>query len=645
MGGGDKKDVRNEINTEQRRVQEQYDKLYSEMEQKRDDYTARSDEERNYLVDSLRGIAESGSGGLRQDVIDNIRGLYGGKNVGFEDSGSGGSGGGGGGYSGSSGNVSDVVGGSNASLFDKPEQYWQNLADTGGVDMEKLRAQIPELENMARTGAFDEGTRQQILDIANELRNFQYDPKAKESIQNTIDQLKDIARTGGYDPEALARIRNDIAGLRQWSDTGGIDPAQLQKLRDAYGFMLEGGMTPEDIERFRGTGFSEFAETGGWNPEQIAEYRNRSTSVIPALYAQQQNEAQRLAAIGGSSPAALAAAQARMARQGAQDLTTASRNAEIDLQGQIREGRRWGIEGLRDTEAMLQERLGANRTAGMSSGNQLELGVGTNRLNAMEAAMRGETTLEQNLAANRLGAGQAAGNLEIDFQNSINDAIQKSLSGAGNLLTNMESAISANRVKAQQIAAEAEARAQQLQQEGMIAGAQGLTTIAAQKAAEARAAAAQAASARAADQANERWWAQFISANERYIGDAQMQGEQNALRNLTQIYGMDPTLQRDMFQGELASDQAGANARLLGIDTQLATSGGGKGMLDWAKFGLGAADSFTGSNSNGSTDNFDWAVRSNPDIYGYMPGNTQIPGGMDPVYGEVIGDPRDRGAY
>lgn len=636
MGGGDRKEVKNEINQEQGRVQGQYDRLYNDMEAKRDEFSTRSNEERDYLTNSLRGINDSGTGGLDSNVIGNIRGLYGGKSVGMDDAAGGGTNGG---FSGNSGSIGGTVAGDQGSQFDKAERKWDHLADTGGVEIDKLRAQIPELENMAKTGAFDPRTKSEIDAIVTQLKNFQYDPQAASSIQNSINGLKSIAADGGYNPEALARIRGDIEALRNAAQTGGIDAGQLNKLRGGYEFMMDGGMSADDQARFRGTGFDEFAQTGGWSPEQQAEFRNRSTSVIPSMYAQGQNEAQRMAAIGGGSPAAMAAAQSRATRQGSQDLATASRNAEVDLQTNIRDGRQWGITGQRDTEEMLQSQLGTNRATGLASGNQLELGVGTNKLSGLEGALKGETNLEQNIAANKIGAGTAAGNMEIDFQNSVNDAVQKSLSGAGNLMANVETAISANRVKAQEAASQAEARAQQLQQEGLIAGAQGLTQIAAQKASEARAASSAAGSARAADQANERWWAQFISSQEQFIGQSGQQGQQNALRNLTQIYGMDPTLPRDSMQVDIAGQQAGANARLLGIDAQNAQ--GGRDWMDWARFGIGAGGAAMDTWGSRNQDmNMDWASGADP--RGNIWDHNTVPGGMNPGQPQFP-DPEGRG--
>ncbi len=587
MGSGNKNDVKNEINTEQQRVNDQFGALYNTMEEKRLATEQRSNAERDILTGTLTPIATSGMGGLDPTVTQNIRNLYGGKTVGYESGTSGGNSNSGGDSSGGSSGGGSAAPVAPVNPWSEPESIYRNMGQTGGIEIEKLRSQVAELENMARTGAIDPAAQGRIQETINQLKNFQFDPAAKARIDSTISQLDEIGRTGGYDPNRLAAIRGDIDSLRSWAQTGGVDADRLASARGNIDFMQGGGISDADLGRWRGTGYDEFARTGGWSDTERADFRDRATSAIPAMYRTQADEAARLTNIQGGGGAGLLAAASRANRQGAQNLATAARDAEIDLGGAVREGRRWGIEGIANTEAAIQERQGANRGIGLTAGNQLELGVGANRISGLTEAARAGTTLEQNIASNRIGANEVAGKLKLDTENAINDAFIRAKQGAGSIEANLEQAISQNRIAAQKAATEAESTAQRLRQEGQLAGAQGLMSVAAQKEAQARAAEASAGAARANDQANERWWAQFVSGNERWIGEQGMQGQQNALRNLTQVYGMDPTLPRDSMQLDIASQQAGATGRLLGIDAQ--NSAGGKDWTDWARFGLGAA--------------------------------------------------------
>jgi len=184
----------------------------------------------------------------------------------------------------------------------------------------------------------------------------------------------------------------------------------------------------------------------------------------------------------------------------------------------------------------------------------------------------------------------------------MNDAFLKSRGDAATLESNMAQAVAANKVKAQEAAATAEGKAQQLRQEGQLAAAQGLLTVAAQKQAAADRASATGAASRAADQANDRWYANFKASNERWIGEQGMQGQQTSQRNQLALYGMDPTLDRDKFGLDIENSWAGNNRGLLGIDAGLASGGGGTDWAKWAQLGLGAGGSALGGSNQDQRD-------------------------------------------
>jgi hypothetical protein len=358
--------------------------------------------------------------------------------------------------------------------------------------------------------------------------------------------------------------------------------------------MNQGGISEADLARWRGTGYDEFARTGGWSDADRADYRDRATSGIPAMFQTNMAEAQRRANIQGGGGAGFLAAAGQQGRQQAQEMATARRDAEIDLGSQVREGRKWGIKGLGDTEAAIQTQYGINRATGLTTGTKFETDIGANRIAGYGEAAKQQAQLEKDISSNRINATQLGGALNVQMQDSINDAFIRAQQGAGTLETNLADAIGKNRVTAQTAAAAAEAKAQQLRQEGQLAGAKGLTEIAAQKAAEAARAQSNANAARANDQANERWWANYIAGNERWIGEQQQQGQQFATNQQRMVLGMDETLDRDRFGADLASQWAGANRGLLGIDAQSNQSQGGGGWTDWARMGLGAASMFSG---------------------------------------------------
>jgi len=589
MAKGDKESSKEAIGTEAGRSNEQYSQLTIEMDQKRREKDEQSKRDRAALSGTLEGMSGT-SGGLDPTVVNNIRGLYGSVQGGSaNDPNAGGSSGGGGGGGGESGGTQTPA----APVEDKwkaPSDIFSEAGKTGLVDMEKMRAQIGGLEEMAKSGAIDPANKASIDGIIQKLKDFQFDPEAQRAIQGQINQLTEMGRTGGYDPGRLAQINADIDSLRTWSQTGGVDPERAAALRRSHDFMMGGGISAEDLEKWRGTGYSEFAKTGGWSDSDRADFRDRATSGIPAAYQQQMAEATRRANIQGGGGAGFLAAAGQANRRGMQDLATARRDAEVDLGSQVRTGRQWGIKGVADTEGAIQTQLGLNRKAGTDAGGIFELGIGQNRITGLAETAKAQAALEKDISGNRITATELAGRLNVDMQNSINDAFIRSKQGAGTLETNLADAIGRNRVAAQSAAAQAENAAQRLEQEGKIAGAKGLTEIAAQKALEAARAASNATAARANDDANARWYANFVSSNERWIGEQQQQGQQFATNQQRQLLGMDETLDRDRFGMDLANSWSRNNQGNLALEQ--GTNDGGTNWANWAALGLSGAGEY-----------------------------------------------------
>lgn len=506
------------------------------MERRRREYETQSNAERQTIKDSITPNLAI-TGGLDPTVVSNIRGLYAGKTVGQDGSTSGsGSSGGGGDSGGSSAPAAPAAG-----VFDESERAFRDINTESQANIGRLRSQVDELQAMAKTGGMD--------------------PQAAASVQAIADKLKNFQ----FDPQSAAQIKGEIERLSQYGESGGVDPGRLAGLRTTIDSMMAGGISEADLARWRGTGYGEFAETGGWSSEDRANYRDRATSAIPAMYQQQMADAARLRNVGGGNAQGFLAGASRLNRQSSQDMVKAARDAEIDLGSQVREGRRWGIEGLAQTEKDIQAQRGQNITSGLSSGVQLENDIATNRINAT----------------------QMAGQLNVDFNDAVNNAFIQAQSGAGTLESNMAKAVADNKVRAQEAAATAEGLAQRLRIEAQQASAQGLLAVAAQKQAAADRAAATGAAARASDQANERWWANFQMEGEQYIGSQQMEGQNNAQRNMITLYGMDPMLDRDRFGMDLNNSViTGA-----GMVNEM-NSGKGVDWGKWASLGLGGAQTY-----------------------------------------------------
>jgi len=518
-----------------------------EQEQKRKEYETQSNSERQALLGSIQPNLGT-TGGLDPTVINNIRGLYT-KPGTTTDSSSSGSGGGGGG--------SSTPATPQPGVFDESERAFRDINTESQANIGRLRTQVDELTAMAKTGAMDPAAAASVQAIADKLKNFQFDPNAAAEIRGQIDQLSQYGRTGGVDPERLAGLRSTIDS------------------------MMGGGISEPDLARWRGTGYEEFAKTGGWSDAERMDYRDRATSTIPALYQQQMADAARLQNVGGGNAGGFLAAAGRLNRQSSQDMVKAARDAEIDLGSQIRKERQWGIEGLAKTEEAIQKQQGLNKATGLASGVQLE----------------------NDIASNKITAADMSGKLNVSFNEAVNNAFIQAQSGAGTLESNMAQAIAQNRVKAQEAAATAEGVAQKLRTEAQQASAQGLLAVAAQKQAAADRAAAVGQAASAASAAQDRWEKSFQAQNERWIGESQMQGQQRAQQLGIQLYGMDPTLDRDRF----GLDIENSITRNAGINSEMASGGKGVDWAKWAGMGIGGANAYnnyrdgsTGGNGGGS---------------------------------------------
>lgn len=94
-------------------------------------------------------------------------------------------------------------------------------------------------------------------------------------------------------------------------------------------------------------GYTKFADTGGFTPEDIQNIRQRGTSNIPSFYEAIRNQmAQKANAAGINNASIFSAASGRLTRQQAQAAQEAALNTELGISDQIRAGKQLGLEGL-----------------------------------------------------------------------------------------------------------------------------------------------------------------------------------------------------------------------------------------------------------------------------------------------------------
>src|SRR5262245_38955208 len=98
------------------------------------------------------------------------------------------------------------------------------------------------------------------------------------------------------------------------------------------------------------SGFTEFSQTGGYSPQDIANMRARGVSPIRAAYANAEREVARQRSLqGGYSPNAVATL-AKMAREQGQSAADATQNVEAGLAEARNKGRLSGLAGMSDIE-------------------------------------------------------------------------------------------------------------------------------------------------------------------------------------------------------------------------------------------------------------------------------------------------------
>lgn len=125
-------------------------------------------------------------------------------------------------------------------------------------------------------------------------------------------------------------------------------------------------------------GYEEFAKTGGVSPEQEALARRQTSYGIGSLYGAMQRNLGRRARVQGGYAPGLAAGQAQLGRQGAEEIAKGLTGTNLGLLEMQRQGRLAGIgglSGLYGTSAGLQQGL-----LGQQSSNAFRLKSGLGRV-------------------------------------------------------------------------------------------------------------------------------------------------------------------------------------------------------------------------------------------------------------------------
>lgn len=550
MAKGDRAKVSKQIEADRTDYTAKANPFYQDVDTARREATPRNLDERNQL---WSGYSDLSKGGLFGQEADRLRGagdIY--NPFKNQTAGSGGSsgGGGGGGYSG-------PAGPSAGELYGAPYAGFSEFSQTGGVDLGKLEESLGTFRDLAgKNAGFDEAR------LAN--------------INKSTQGLRDIGQTGGYDPAQLAAIRDDLNTLSGYGSRGTFsDPELRARILSSISGLQE---TPESLttdvtNKIRGTGYDEFARTGGYSDSDISNIRDRSNSVIPSLYAQTANDMSTLAARQGGYSPGIAAALAKSRRGLGQAASESARDTELGISDRVREGRKFGITGLRDTEmsiADLNRQIMQNRTAALGQAGDIGSGFyktlgdleNTNRAQQLEAlknSVAGRTGVESDLVNNKLAGLKESGTLDLSTQELMNRSRQAA--GEGIQKTHYD--------------------AQGLVQKGRQFGLTNMMQVeearrqASEREASARASAAAAAAAgdresAAAYSADAKWWADFDRDNQQFIMSGLAGSQEAGLAGMGKTYTSAPgeTAMYLDTQSNLLNSIAGNRGNITGQQQQ-----------------------------------------------------------------------------
>jgi hypothetical protein len=143
----------------------------------------------------------------------------------------------------------------------------------------------------------------------------------------------------------------EVEGLyRDFTQGGGVE---ADKVREAMGVFKDQIDNKDIANRMRGGGvFDEYSRTGGMDDSVANNMRARGNSAISSSFGRMRNEMGRANAIqgGGANPAMMARMsreQGRAAGQGAVD-------TELGIHDRRDAGRKWGAQGMTESEKALQ---------------------------------------------------------------------------------------------------------------------------------------------------------------------------------------------------------------------------------------------------------------------------------------------------
>lgn len=225
---------------------------------------------------------------------------------------------------------------------------------------------------------------------------------------------------------------------QNWQDYGNNTKTGNAQLANIYG-------TP--VRNFGAySGYQDFANTGGFTPDQINAIRQRSNSPIAAEYAAAKANLDRGKALTGGYMPNYAGALGRMTREQSINAGNQSMNTEAMLADQIRQGKLSGLSGMTNIDEALNNitnsRLGlGNQAYGNIVSNYSatpgQASMAGNQLNQSSALQNAIQEMQNQLSMGRVNAQLGESSVPGDFQQGMGNigsvvGLASNVAGLGN---------------------------------------------------------------------------------------------------------------------------------------------------------------------------------------------------------------------
>lgn len=151
------------------------------------------------------------------------------------------------------------------------------------------------------------------------------------------------------------------------------------------------------------SGYKNFAETGGFSPQDTSNIRARAIAPTRAVYANAQRELGRSRALQGDYSPGYATAQARLSRDLSSGLSDANTNAEAAIAQMVQQGKLAGLSGATGLYGTTPGQAATFGNQLLSSTGQLISGIGN----------------EQNLALGLIDSYQRAAGLPGKWEGTV----------------------------------------------------------------------------------------------------------------------------------------------------------------------------------------------------------------------------------